>query len=128
MLQRDTDGSAGSAMAINRLDYTPPAYWIDSVDLYFDLDPLKTRVLNKMHVRRNMAVTAEPLKLDGDELNLSRVLVDGKGCSFKMDGNRLMLDNLPDEFDLEIFTTCCPSKNTKLMGLYVSNDSFFFLF
>ena len=125
MLQRDTDGSAGSAMAINRLDYTPPAYWIDSVDLYFDLDPLKTRVLNKMHVRRNMAVTAEPLKLDGDELNLSRVLVDGKGCSFKMDGNRLMLDNLPDEFDLEIFTTCCPSKNTKLMGLYVSNDSFF---
>ena len=125
MLQRDTDGNAGPAVAINRLDYTPPAYWIDTVDLCFDLDPLKTRVLNKMHVRRNSAVTTQPLKLDGDELNLSRVLVNGQGCSFKMEGSQLVLDNLPDEFDLEIFTTCCPTKNTKLMGLYVSNDSFF---
>ena len=125
MLLRDTDGNAGPAVAINRLDYTPPAYWIDTVDLCFDLDPLKTRVLNKMHVRRNAVVTAQPLKLDGDELNLSRVLVNGQGCSFKMEGSKLVLDNLPDEFDLEIFTTCCPAKNTKLMGLYVSNDSFF---
>ena len=125
MLQHKNDESSGQAVAINRLDYTPPAYWIDTVDLCFDLDPLKTRVLNKMHVRRNAAVAVQALKLDGDELNLSRVLVNGQGCSFKMEGSRLVLDNLPDEFDLEIFTTCCPAKNTKLMGLYVSNDSFF---
>ncbi|MEY4910780.1 MAG: hypothetical protein RL761_443 [Pseudomonadota bacterium] len=128
MLQHKTDETGegiGQAIAINRLDYTAPAYWIDTVDLTFDLDPAKTRVLNKIHVRRNTAVEVQPLKLDGDELNLSRVLVNGQGCSFKMEGNRLVLDNLPDEFDLEIFTTCCPAKNTKLMGLYVSNDSFF---
>jgi aminopeptidase N len=125
MLQHKNDESAGQAIAINRLDYTAPAYWIDTVDLTFDLDPAKTRVLNKMHVRRNTAVDVQPLKLDGDELNLSRVLVNGQGCSFKMEGSRLVLENLPDEFDLEIFTTCCPAKNTKLMGLYVSNDSFF---
>jgi aminopeptidase N len=122
MLLRETDGQA---VAINRLDYTPPAYWIDTVDLTFDLDPVKTRVLNKMHVRRNADVAIQALKLDGDALNLSRVLVNGQGCSFKMEGSRLVLDNLPDVFDLEIFTTCTPSKNTKLMGLYVSNDSFF---
>ena len=125
MLQHKTDESAGQAIAINRLDYTAPAYWIDTVDLTFDLDPAKTRVLNKMHIRRNTAVDVQPLKLDGDELNLSRVLVNGQGCSFKMEGSRLVLENLPDEFDLEIFTTCAPAKNTKLMGLYVSNDSFF---
>jgi aminopeptidase N len=125
MLQHKNDESAGQAIAINRLDYTAPAYWIDTVDLTFDLDPTKTRVLNKMHVRRNAAVDTQPLKLDGDELNLSRVLVNGQGCSFKMEGSRLVLDYLPDEFDLEIFTTCAPAKNTKLMGLYVSNDSFF---
>jgi aminopeptidase N len=128
MLQHKNDlngEGAGQAIAINRLDYTAPAYWIDTVDLTFDLDPAKTRVLNKMHVRRNTAVEVQPLKLDGDELNLSRVLVNGQGCSFKMEGSRLVLDNLPDEFDLEIFTTCAPAKNTKLMGLYVSNDSFF---
>ena len=45
-----------------------------------------------------------------------------------MDGNQLVLENLPegtDAFDLEIFTTCNPSKNTQLSGLYVSNESFF---
>ena len=125
MLQHKNDESAVQAIAINRLDYAAPAYWIDTVDLTFDLDPAKTRVLNKMHVRRNAAVEVQALKLDGDELNLSRVLVNGQGCSFKMEGSRLVLDNLPDEFDLEIFTTCVPAKNTKLMGLYVSNDSFF---
>ena len=125
MLQHKNDESAGQAIAIKRIDYTAPAYWIDTVDLTFDLDPAKTRVLNKMHIRRNANVEVQPLTLDGDALNLSRVLVNGQGCSFKMEGSCLVLDNLPDEFDLEIFTTCAPAKNTKLMGLYVSNESFF---
>lgn len=110
---------------IQRADYAPPAYWIDTVDLSFDLDPVKTRVLNKMQVRRNMDVPAQPLRLDGDELNLARVMVNGQGCSFKMDGDTLVLADLPDTCEIEIFTTCNPSKNTKLMGLYVSQDTFF---
>jgi aminopeptidase N len=121
------DGQA-QATAIHRADYTAPAYWIDSVDLCFDLDPAKTRVLNKMRLRRNPDVPAQALKLDGEELNLARVLVNGLGTSFKLEGSQLVLENLPEgdaPFDLEIFTTTCPAKNTKLMGLYVSNDSFF---
>ena len=113
------------ALAIQRADYSAPAYWIDTVDLCFDLDPVKTRVLNKMTLRRNLDVPSQPLRLDGEELNLARVLVNGHGTSFKLDGNQLVLSDLPDEFELEIFTTTCPEKNTKLMGLYVSNDSFF---
>ena len=118
----------GTAQLIQRADYTAPAFWIDTVDLTFDLDTTKTRVLNKMSLRRNPDVAAQPLRLDGDELNLARVLVNGQGTSFKMDGNQLVLENLPEghePFALEIFTTCLPAKNTKLMGLYVSNDSFF---
>jgi len=119
----------GQHSAIHRADYTAPAFWIDTVELCFDLDPAKTRVLNKMRLRRNGDVPVQPLRLDGEELNLARVLVNGQGASFKMDGNQLVLENLPSAedgaFDLEIFTTCCPAKNTKLMGLYVSNDSFF---
>ena len=118
----------GQTKAIRRVDYTAPAYWIDTVDLTFDLDATKTRVLNKMRVRRNPNVAAQALRLDGEELNLARVMVNGGGTSFKMDGNQLVLENLPegaDAFDLEIFTTCNPSKNTQLSGLYVSNDSFF---
>ncbi|GAC1532006.1 MAG: aminopeptidase N [Ramlibacter sp.] len=118
----------GQTAVIHRADYQAPAYWIDSVDLCFDLDPAKTRVLNKMKVRRNPDVPAQALRLDGDELNLARVLVNGQGTSFKIEGDRLVLENLPEgnaPFDLEIFTTCAPAKNSKLMGLYVSNDSFF---
>jgi aminopeptidase N len=118
----------GQATAIHRLDYAPPAFWIDTVDLAFDLDPAKTRVLNRMRLRRNPAVAPQPLRLHGEELNLARVLVDGAGTSFKMEGNQLVLENLPEgeePFALEIFTTCAPAKNTQLSGLYVSGDTFF---
>ena len=121
------DGQA-QAPAIHRADYQAPAWWIDTVDLTFDLDPAKTRVLNKMRLRRNPDVAAQPLRLDGEELNLARVMVNGGGTSFKMDGNQLVLENLPEgteSFDLEIFTTCAPAKNTQLMGLYVSQGTFF---
>ncbi len=118
----------GLTHMVKREDYAAPAFLIDSVDLTFDLDPAKTRVLNKMRVRRNPAVAAGPLRLDGEELNLARVLVNGAGTSFKMDGQQLVLENLPageEAFELEIFTTCAPAKNTKLMGLYVSQGTFF---
>ena len=122
------EGGASAPIAVLREAYTAPAFWVDTVDLCFDLDPAKTRVLNKMTLRRNPDVPAQALRLDGEELNLARVLVNGAGTSFKMDGNVLVLENLPEgtePFALEIFTTCQPAKNTKLMGLYVSNDSFF---
>ena len=118
----------GAATLIRREDHMPPAYWIDAVDLTIDLDPLKTRVLNKMQVRRNPDVEAQPLRLDGEELNLARVMVNGQGTSFKMDQGQLVLENLPeghDAFELEIFTTCSPQKNTQLSGLYLSQDAFF---
>lgn len=118
----------GNTPVVKREDYAAPAFLVDSVDLCFDLDPTKTRVLNKMWLRRNPAVAAQPLRLDGEELNLARVLVNGEGSSFKLDGNQLVLEKLPEgdqPFELEIFTTCAPAKNSKLMGLYVSQGTFF---
>ncbi|MEZ5703463.1 MAG: hypothetical protein R3E42_18145 [Burkholderiaceae bacterium] len=85
-------------------------------------------MLNKMRVRRNPDVPAQALRLDGEDLNLARVMLNGAGCSFKLDGNTLVLENLPEDhepFELEIFTTCAPEKNTQLMGLYVSQGTFF---
>ncbi|MDA8520291.1 aminopeptidase N [Acidovorax sp. NCPPB 4044] len=117
-----------AAAAIHRADYTAPAFWIDNVDLTFDLDPAKTRVLSRLRVRRNADVAPAPLRLDGQELNLARVLVNGAGTSFKLEGSQLVLENLPEghePFDLEIFTTCAPVKNTQLSGLYVSQGTFF---
>ena len=118
----------GQSTVIHRADYQAPPFWIDTVELCFDLDPARTRVLNRMTLRRNPQVAVQPLRLDGEELNLSRVLVNGQGTSFRIDGSQLVLENLPagnEPFELEIFTTCAPARNSKLMGLYVSNDSFF---
>ena len=121
------DGSATpTSTLVRREDYAPPPFWIDTVDLTFDLDPLKTRVLAKLAVRRNAdAAPDAPLRLVGQDLNLARVLVNGAGCSFKMDGETLVLEGLPESSELEIFTTCNPAKNTSLTGLYVSQNTFF---
>jgi aminopeptidase N len=54
----------GQGNVIHRSDYQAPAFWIDTVELCFDLDPAKTRVLNRMKLRRNPDVPAQPLRLD----------------------------------------------------------------
>jgi aminopeptidase N len=68
------------------------------------------------------------LRLDGEDLNLSRVLLNGQGTSFKIENDQLVLENLPEgnePFKLEVFTTCNPTKNTQLSGLYLSQNSLF---
>ncbi|MEY2994958.1 MAG: aminopeptidase, partial [Pseudomonadota bacterium] len=114
-----------SPRLFKRDEYAAPAFWIDTVELTIDLDPAKTRVLNKMRVRRNADSAQAALRLDGEDLTLARVMVDGKGCSFRMDGTQLVLENLPDACEIEIFTTCAPDQNTQLMGIFVSQKTFF---
>jgi aminopeptidase N len=100
----------GNATVINRADYSAPAFWIDTVDLSFDLDPAKTRVLNKMLLAPQPRRGAQPLRLDGEELNLARVLVNGQGTSFKMEGDRLVLENLPEGTSLLIWKSSPPAR------------------
>ena len=116
------------ATLTKREDYAAPAFWIEAVTLSFDLDPTKTRVLNKMRLRRNPDVAVQPLRLQGEDLTLTRVMVNGQGSSFKIDNGDLVLESLPEglePFDLELLTMCNPEKNTQLMGLYMSNQTFF---
>ena len=116
----------GNPPLVRREDYTAPAYWIRSVDLSFDLDPGKTLVINRMRIERNPKQPAQPLRLHGEELNLSRVLANGESVSFRHEGGMLVIDNLPDtEFTLEIRNTCAPEKNTQLSGLYSSGGGLF---
>jgi aminopeptidase N len=119
----------GTAPLIRREDYTAPAYWIRHVDLSFDLDPAKTLVINRMTIERNTDQPPQPLRLDGEDLVLARVSVNGESVSFRVEGHQLVLDAPaelpPGPFTLEVRNTCCPEKNTQLSGLYTSGGGFF---
>jgi hypothetical protein len=97
-----------------------------AVDLTFDLDPAKTMVINRMQVERNADVARQPLRLHGEALNLTRVLIDGESVSFRHEDGLLVIDT-PDAaaFTLEVRNTCAPDKNTALSGLYTSGGGFF---
>ena len=41
------DDAPGVPTTVLREAYSAPAFWIDTVDLCFDLDATKTRVLNR---------------------------------------------------------------------------------
>ena len=116
----------GTAPLIRREDYAAPPFWIRKVDLTFDLDPAKTLVINRMQVERNGDVAAGPLKLHGEDITLTRCLVNGESVSFRHEDGFLVIDNLPEgSFSLEIRNTCAPEKNTRLSGLYTSGGGFF---
>ena len=118
----------GSTTLIRREDYQAPAFWIRSVELIFDLDPVKTIVASKLSIERNPdAKPGQPLTLHGDDLVLLRCLADGESVSFRHEPGLLVIDNPPDRpvFTLEIRNTCGPDKNTQLSGLYTSGGGFF---
>ncbi len=106
-------------------DYAPPAYLVDRVELDFRLDPERTRVTSRLHVRRNPQGDGGDLHLDGDELELTSLSLDGAplpGTAYKLDKDRLTIAAPPAEpFVLEIGTEIDPGANTRLMGLYRSS-------
>ena len=60
-------------------DYRPPDWLIEHVDLDVRLHPTTTRVVTHLKIRPNPEVRADqPLVLDGDELTLENLQLDGK--------------------------------------------------
>ena len=119
-----------SRQAICRLDYTPPAFLIDRVDLNFELDETATRVTSRLVVQRNpkAATRDEPLTLDGEDLTLESVKLDGAlltPAQFELTPASLTLPGIEQGAIIEIVTRLNPAANTQLMGLYVSNGNFF---
>ena len=112
--------------AIRRADYRPPDYRIETVDLEFDLAPAATRVKATLELRaaHDRAGGAKPLVLDGDELKLISVSLDGKAlgaADYALDEKSLTIPRPPEAFTLAIETELAPDANTKLSGLYRSS-------
>ena len=111
--------------AINLKDYRAPDYRIGEVSLDFVLEPLATLVTATSKVTRTGA--AVPLVLDGEELKLRSIAIDGKALAadaYTIDKETLTLHSPPAAFTLEIVTEIAPENNTALSGLYTSKGMF----
>ena len=90
------------------------------------LDPTRTRVRARLSVRPNAAGRREPLRLDGRQLELQSIAVDGKTLGkkdYKLTETSLTLVKTPAKpFTLEIVTILNPEANKALQGLYRTNN------
>ncbi|MEM8768709.1 MAG: aminopeptidase N, partial [Pseudomonadota bacterium] len=110
---------------IHLSDYVPPAYGIERADLVFEIGAGKTRVENTMMLVRQGA--AVPLILQGEELTLDEVALDGRVLSsneYSVDEKGLTIYELPERAELRVVTRIVPEENTALEGLYQSSGMY----
>ena len=108
-------------------DYKPTDFVVERIDLTFELDPKETKIVSRviMHRREGVAADAE-LVLDGDELTLDSVQLDGNDIEpslYEATPESLVIRGLPESgpFEVTVNTTISPESNTQLMGLYRTN-------
>ena len=107
-------------------DYRPPAWRTEETHLEFDIRDGITEVRSRLRVRRDPQAGAEaPLMLDGEQLELVSVAVDGRplsGNEYRVDDRSLELFALPPSCEVSVVTRIEPEKNTAFEGLYRSGS------
>jgi aminopeptidase N len=109
-------------------DYAPSPYRIIAVDLDFRIGAETTRVTAQLTVEpREGTAPGTPLVLDGDELSLGSIAIDGFPlalAAYAADATSLTIIEPPlRRFVLETEVTLRPEGNTRLMGLYRSGGT-----
>jgi aminopeptidase N len=111
--------------AVRLKDYRAPDYRISDIHLVFALDPQSTRVTATTTFSR--AGDAAPLKLDGEELKLVSIAIDGRALrteEYSVGEESLTIASPPERFALEVITEIAPAANTALEGLYLAKGIF----
>src|SRR5919112_2715384 len=78
-------------LTIRREDYRPPDWLVPEIRLDFDLGLETTRVRATLSVERNGGHD-RPLRLDGGELELVSVKVDGAPAEQRLEDGQLVID------------------------------------
>jgi aminopeptidase N len=109
-------------------DYRAPDWLIETVHLDVSLDAKASIVRAKLKLKPNSAASPAPLVLDGEDLKLGSLTLDGKPLppeNFVATPDRLTIPQPPHrEFELDIETIVDPSANTQLMGLYRAGTTY----
>ncbi|WP_134497692.1 aminopeptidase N [Microvirga pakistanensis] len=118
-----------AAQIVRLEDYRPSDFLIERVELDFKLHPAATKVTATLSMRPNPAGRSDvPLALDGDEVNLKSVALDGRileAGEFEARPELLTISQPPQgPFRLTIETEINPTANTRLMGLYRSSGNY----
>ncbi len=116
-----------SHQTIRLSDYRPPEYLIKKTELVFELDDADTIVRSRLDIIADYdsASGVRPLKLDGSELVLQKISLQGEDLapdSYSKDETHLIIHNPPCEMVLEIENIVHPDQNTALEGLYISGE------
>jgi len=107
--------------AIHLKDYAPPAFRVETVELDFTIREDHALVTAKLEMIRS---GQGPLVLDGEELELVSVSVNGAPARHEVTAETLTVHEVPDAFTLETVTRIVPQQNTKLEGLYATKNGF----
>jgi aminopeptidase N len=112
-----------------RKDYRAPAFQVASVELDFNLSPQDTRVRSRLQIQRLPGSDAALLNLDGDELELLALAVNGAAVpksawQLRADGGLDVELGPATEHRVEIEVRVRPQNNTALSGLYMSGSMY----
>jgi aminopeptidase N len=110
---------AAPPVAVRREDYRPSDWLVPEIALDFALDAEATRVTARLSVVRNGAHD-RPLRLDGEDLKLVRLSVDGAPVEPSYVDGVLTVPIVGDAAIVETEVEISPRANTRLMGLYES--------
>jgi aminopeptidase N len=117
----------GDPITIRLSDYQAPVMQIREVHLAFDIQPGATTVSSRLRIERAAAEGPGEIRLDGQELELLEVRVDGETISanaYRLDEDSLTLFDLPDRCEVQIMNRIAPEQNTALEGLYKSGNMY----
>lgn len=116
------------SQTIYRDAYVAPGFWVDRVEMGFDLHAKRTHVATRLVMRRNHDSAEKKLVLFGDDIKLLQLRMNGvnlKKSAYTLSPQQLIIMDAPDDVVLEIETAIAADKNTTMSGLYVSNGNFF---
>ncbi|MGB0719134.1 MAG: aminopeptidase N [Bdellovibrionales bacterium] len=105
-------------------DYKPFPFKVHKLDLNFDIHDGSTIVTAKADYERTDPAAKE-LFLNGEDLDLLSVHVDGAACdTYTRTDDALRIPVAADRFTLQIVTKIYPANNTRLEGLYQSGGTY----
>ncbi|HEY8229094.1 MAG TPA: aminopeptidase N [Rhodanobacteraceae bacterium] len=121
-MDTQTSAATQAAKTIRLADYQPPAWRVTHAELKFELGLDETWVHSKLTLARDRA---EPLRLDGEDLELVGARLDGRTLTagdYRLDASGLVIADARDGSVLELDVRMNPAHNSQLSGLYVSGS------